>query len=425
MGQPAKSFDEPLAVSADLSCSDVGESAALLHRWLRQHCEHDGIAVTTSSCGAPLSVWTSPTFEFPAGLDWSSPTTVNELGRRLVVASGDAASSTATILVALTEHSAGFCSRLESTLQALARVVAARFGRAPSEAESAQLSLAHAVAGERDRVTQELTDNFAQHLHTILNHLRDGADGDAHARVHFATSVASRALLDLREPRRPVWRQTRRVDEAFGEVESDLDDLARAAGLELELVLVGTQSQTVANSVLDAACWITRAAMLNVVEHSGAARARVEWRVESDELALSIVDDGRGFDPECSALGGLRAMRRRAATLGGSLEIESTSGWGTRLQACLRSNDDQARPADESASALIRTLRDRELDVLELMASGRSNRDIASELFVSHHTVKFHLANIFEKLGVQTRAEAAAVAFAAGTDPRLRAGSER
>jgi hypothetical protein len=52
------------------------------------------------------------------------------------------------------------------------------------------------------------------------------------------------------------------------------------------------------------------------------------------------------------------------------------------------------------------------------MAVGHRNRDIAAELVVSQHTVKFHVANIFEKLGVRTRAEVAAVAFAAGIHPR-------
>jgi DNA-binding NarL/FixJ family response regulator len=66
---------------------------------------------------------------------------------------------------------------------------------------------------------------------------------------------------------------------------------------------------------------------------------------------------------------------------------------------------------------LIGTLGERELEVLRLMAVGYRNREIADQLIVSQHTVKFHVANIFEKLGVRTRAEAAAVAFAAGIHP--------
>ena len=48
----------------------------------------------------------------------------------------------------------------------------------------------------------------------------------------------------------------------------------------------------------------------------------------------------------------------------------------------------------------------RELQVLELVAAGCSNSDIAAELFVSDTTVKSHLAHIFTKLGVSSRTAA-------------------
>ena len=45
----------------------------------------------------------------------------------------------------------------------------------------------------------------------------------------------------------------------------------------------------------------------------------------------------------------------------------------------------------------------RELDVIDALAQGLSNRAIAARLGISEHTVKFHLASIFGKLGVTTR----------------------
>jgi ATP/maltotriose-dependent transcriptional regulator MalT len=53
----------------------------------------------------------------------------------------------------------------------------------------------------------------------------------------------------------------------------------------------------------------------------------------------------------------------------------------------------------------------RELEVLRLLASGRTNRDIATELVVSEHTVARHVQNIFAKLGVSSRTAATAFAF--------------
>ena len=62
-----------------------------------------------------------------------------------------------------------------------------------------------------------------------------------------------------------------------------------------------------------------------------------------------------------------------------------------------------ARRVDEIP---VEALTTRELDVLELVADGRSNRDIGTALEISDHTVKFHLASIYGKLGVSTRTEA-------------------
>lgn len=49
----------------------------------------------------------------------------------------------------------------------------------------------------------------------------------------------------------------------------------------------------------------------------------------------------------------------------------------------------------------------RELDVLELAARGRMNGEIAADMGISIHAVKFHLASIYRKLGVANRTEAA------------------
>jgi len=55
---------------------------------------------------------------------------------------------------------------------------------------------------------------------------------------------------------------------------------------------------------------------------------------------------------------------------------------------------------------LIESLTTREHDVLARVADGLSNREIAHALAISEHTVKFHLASVFGKLGVSTRTEA-------------------
>jgi ATP/maltotriose-dependent transcriptional regulator MalT len=64
--------------------------------------------------------------------------------------------------------------------------------------------------------------------------------------------------------------------------------------------------------------------------------------------------------------------------------------------------------SDAAPEPLLEPLSERELEVLTLLASGRQNREVARDLFVSVGTVKTHTNNIYRKLGVRNRAEALA-----------------
>jgi len=74
------------------------------------------------------------------------------------------------------------------------------------------------------------------------------------------------------------------------------------------------------------------------------------------------------------------------------------------LQRRRRQSHDGGRPAPHALTS-------RELEVLGLVAAGRTNHDIASRLFLSDRTVQRHVSNIFDKLGVHTRTAAATLAI--------------
>ena len=69
--------------------------------------------------------------------------------------------------------------------------------------------------------------------------------------------------------------------------------------------------------------------------------------------------------------------------------------------------------AEDGGGALTR----RELGVLQLVAHGLGNKEIASELGISTHTVKYHLASLLAKLGVHTRTEAVTIGLRKGLVP--------
>jgi DNA-binding CsgD family transcriptional regulator len=63
-------------------------------------------------------------------------------------------------------------------------------------------------------------------------------------------------------------------------------------------------------------------------------------------------------------------------------------------------------------------LTDAELPVVRLAAEGRTNAEIAAALFLSRYTVETHLKHAFAKLGVESRAELAALAASQAGRPR-------
>ncbi len=75
----------------------------------------------------------------------------------------------------------------------------------------------------------------------------------------------------------------------------------------------------------------------------------------------------------------------------------------------------QISPARKYPSgALHDSLTPRETDVLRMLADGLSNKEVALQLHISEHTVKYHLSSVFGKLGVSSRTEAVMVGIQRG-----------
>jgi DNA-binding NarL/FixJ family response regulator len=73
-----------------------------------------------------------------------------------------------------------------------------------------------------------------------------------------------------------------------------------------------------------------------------------------------------------------------------------------------------AEEAHDPAQPGVPALSERESVVLEAVARGLSNREIGRQLWISEQTVKFHLRNIYRKLGISSRTEAARYAYRTG-----------
>jgi DNA-binding NarL/FixJ family response regulator len=91
-----------------------------------------------------------------------------------------------------------------------------------------------------------------------------------------------------------------------------------------------------------------------------------------------------------------------AAVLRTALSSTSFTVWGTET----------GQASDQQAGATV--LSEREMAVLDAVARGLSNREIGRQLWISEQTVKFHLRNVYRKLGISSRTEAARYAYRTG-----------
>jgi DNA-binding NarL/FixJ family response regulator len=118
-----------------------------------------------------------------------------------------------------------------------------------------------------------------------------------------------------------------------------------------------------------------------------------------------------GADRE-AASAAVQEAARLAAALGAAPLLAEAHALARRARLRIDADAPAGEPAGTGIDGFGLTQRERE--VLELLADGRSNPQIAAELFISRKTASVHVSNILGKLGVASRGEAAAVAHRLG-----------
>jgi pimeloyl-ACP methyl ester carboxylesterase/DNA-binding CsgD family transcriptional regulator len=152
-------------------------------------------------------------------------------------------------------------------------------------------------------------------------------------------------------------------------------------------------------------------------------RTREDWLLSARAFSVSRVDDivyqlrtpalvlhPREFlwlPAEESAKLAAAIPGARFSLIDGDLPLGEAEQGVAAIEAFLREIEaGEAADASQGTAALS----PRELEVLRLVAAGRSNQQVADELVISLNTVARHLSNIFDKIGASNRAEAAAFA---------------
>jgi DNA-binding NarL/FixJ family response regulator len=139
----------------------------------------------------------------------------------------------------------------------------------------------------------------------------------------------------------------------------------------------------------------------------GAARVLVLTSVDLDDHVLAALRAGasgvlRKDAPARELIAAIRSVAAGDAILAPSVTRRLLDRFASRL------------PADLPAPASLAQLTERELDVLRLVARGRSNAEIAAELFLSETTVKTHVGHALTKLDLRDRVQAVVFAYESG-----------
>jgi DNA-binding CsgD family transcriptional regulator len=174
---------------------------------------------------------------------------------------------------------------------------------------------------------------------------------------------------------------------------------ARPAATELSTI-----ASAIGASLLNAAsAQATGAVLLTEGDVEGAAT----WLCQASEIWRDL---GMPYEEGHTCLLMAGVCERRGDHEGRRLDVDAARRLFKQLNAeyCLaRLGDQPSRPTSEAVGSLS----ERETQVLRLIASGKTNRAIAEELFISEKTVARHVSNIFDKLGVSSRSAATAWAY--------------
>lgn len=128
--------------------------------------------------------------------------------------------------------------------------------------------------------------------------------------------------------------------------------------------------------------------------------------LNSENLIKALKGGVRGMLPHNASADEISAIVNSAAAGLFSFSPESAE----EFLSLFVETDLSASPVENNKQSfedeMIETLTPREAEILEMLTDGASNKSIAYQLNISEHTVKFHVASIFGKLGVNTRTEA-------------------
>jgi signal transduction histidine kinase len=226
-----------------------------------------------------------------------------------------------------------------------------------TELESArdELADAHHTAGvmaERERMAREIHDTLAQGMTSIVM-LAQAAQVELQ---HGTTGPAGMRLAAIEDTARENLAEARALVAAFTPValsgatltevlRRQAERFAGETGVDVQVSLDMPDEEVAALPQGQQVVLLRAAqeALANVRKHAGATQVRITLGISANGVGIEIRDDGLGFEPQTPASGfGLAAMRGRVEESGGTVQVDSAPGRGTRVQVLIPATDQEA-----------------------------------------------------------------------------------
>ncbi len=258
-----------------------------------------------------------------------------------------------------------------------------------------------AVEAERKHLASLLQQQLAEPLHLLLsqaNAYEQSLSGQpiAQIAVSVLATLARQVLQQLRDLEADLHPQVLETLGLAPALELLAGQFMRATNAHIRLTLQGIPERLPIAIEL-AIFRATQAALSRAIHSAHATHITIRLEQHDSEVRYSVQDNGVGETNSEF----LQSACQRIEQLGGSVKIgiESTGSFELVLLF---------------ARVVMPILTSREIEVLQLLTEGFSNKQIATRLVVSTRTVNFHLDNIYTKLNVNTRTEASLVALRMG-----------
>ena len=203
-------------------------------------------------------------------------------------------------------------------------------------------SIADATASERSRLARELHDSVSQAVYGIslgaraAQKIRQNGEGDLDQPLSYILSLSETALAEIRALIFEMKPESLREEGIKVAINKQAEMLRHRHNQHVTLKLP-EEEPAVTIDVKYALYRVMQEATHNIVKHAYARNILIELRDADNCLAMTIRDDGRGFDSSARNPGhhGLGNMAERIKTLGGTFAIDSSPGKGTCLMVQL------------------------------------------------------------------------------------------